>query len=73
MSDSHIGFDKAANPDALGTLREVFLSPRSRGGIKPEKAESPLYGAILRRLEPRRLLRENMTWLKRALTIRARD
>ena len=21
MSDSHIGFDKAANPDALGTLR----------------------------------------------------
>jgi hypothetical protein len=24
----------------------------SREGIKPEKAESPLYGAILRRLEP---------------------
>jgi 3',5'-cyclic AMP phosphodiesterase CpdA len=23
MSDSHIGFDKAANPDALGTLREA--------------------------------------------------
>ena len=24
MSDSHIGFDKAANPDALGTLREAI-------------------------------------------------
>jgi 3',5'-cyclic AMP phosphodiesterase CpdA len=23
MSDSHVGFDKAANPDALGTLREA--------------------------------------------------
>src|SRR6204780_1366583 len=23
VSDSHIGFDKAANPDALGTLREA--------------------------------------------------
>src|SRR5208282_4729970 len=24
ISDSHVGFDKAANPDALGTLREAI-------------------------------------------------
>src|SRR6202043_4189180 len=24
MSDSHIGFDRVANPDALGTLREAI-------------------------------------------------
>src|ERR1700754_527984 len=29
MSDSHIGFDKAANPDALGTLREAVTKVRA--------------------------------------------
>src|SRR5271154_7633642 len=29
MSDSHIGFDKAANPDALGTLREAVDNVRA--------------------------------------------
>jgi 3',5'-cyclic AMP phosphodiesterase CpdA len=29
MSDSHIGFDKAANPDALGTLREAVGKVRA--------------------------------------------
>src|SRR5580658_614938 len=29
MSDSHIGFDKAANPDALGTLREAVAKVKS--------------------------------------------
>src|SRR6202000_331482 len=28
MSDSHIGFDKAANPDALGTLHEGVSQPK---------------------------------------------
>ena len=30
MSDSHIGFDKKANPDALGTLRECAPDDRLR-------------------------------------------
>jgi 3',5'-cyclic AMP phosphodiesterase CpdA len=29
MSDSHIGFDKAANPDALGTLREAIAKVKA--------------------------------------------
>jgi hypothetical protein len=29
MSDSHIGFDKAANPDALGTLREAVAKVKA--------------------------------------------
>jgi 3',5'-cyclic AMP phosphodiesterase CpdA len=29
MSDSHIGFDKAANPDALGTLREAVTKVKA--------------------------------------------
>lgn len=29
MSDSHIGFNKAANPDALGTLREAVAKVRA--------------------------------------------
>jgi 3',5'-cyclic AMP phosphodiesterase CpdA len=34
MSDSHIGFDKAANPDALGTLREAIAKVKAMP-IKP--------------------------------------
>ncbi len=34
MSDSHIGFDKAANPDALGTLREAVAKVKAMP-IKP--------------------------------------
>ncbi|HEY0235330.1 MAG TPA: metallophosphoesterase [Afipia sp.] len=34
MSDSHIGFDKAANPDALGTLREAVGKVKALA-IKP--------------------------------------
>src|SRR6201993_4376549 len=34
MSDSHIGFDKAANPDALGTLREAVAIVKAMP-IKP--------------------------------------
>lgn len=34
MSDSHIGFDKAANPDALGTLREAVTKVKSLA-VKP--------------------------------------
>src|SRR6201994_2556683 len=34
MSDSHIGFDKAANPDALGTLREAVTKVKA-GPNKP--------------------------------------
>src|SRR5260370_4978195 len=30
MSDSHIGFDKEANPDALGTLREAVAKVKAR-------------------------------------------
>ncbi|MFE1598915.1 metallophosphoesterase family protein [Methylobacterium sp. ID0610] len=33
ISDSHVGFDKAANPDALGTLREAV----ARIGLLPVK------------------------------------
>ncbi len=29
MSDSHVGFDKAANPDALGTLREAVAKVKA--------------------------------------------
>ncbi len=29
MSDSHIGFDKKANPDALGTLREAVAKVKA--------------------------------------------
>src|SRR5690348_5203065 len=29
MSDSHIGFNKAANPDALGTLREAVAKVKT--------------------------------------------
>src|ERR1700761_981394 len=34
MSDSHIGFDKAANPDALGTLREAVVKVKAMP-VKP--------------------------------------
>ena len=34
MSDSHIGFDKAANPDALGTLREAVAKVKAMP-VKP--------------------------------------
>src|SRR5258708_13044380 len=34
MSDSHIGFNKAANPDALGTLREAVAKVKAMP-IKP--------------------------------------
>lgn len=34
MSDSHIGFDKAANPDALGTLREAVAKVKAMK-VKP--------------------------------------
>ena len=34
MSDSHIGFDKKANPDALGTLREAIAKVKAMP-IKP--------------------------------------
>ncbi|MBX9710299.1 MAG: metallophosphoesterase [Xanthobacteraceae bacterium] len=34
MSDSHIGFDKAANPDALGTLREAVVKVKALA-VKP--------------------------------------
>src|SRR6201989_1576359 len=34
MSDSHVGFDKAANPDALGTLREAVAKVKAMA-IKP--------------------------------------
>jgi len=34
MSDSHIGFDKAANPDALGTLREAVAKVKAMA-VKP--------------------------------------
>ena len=34
MSDSHVGFDKAANPDALGTLREAVAKVKAMP-IKP--------------------------------------
>ena len=34
MSDSHIGFDKAANPDALGTLREAVTKVKALA-VKP--------------------------------------
>ena len=34
MSDSHIGFDKTANPDALGTLREAIAKVKAMP-IKP--------------------------------------
>src|ERR1700724_4185867 len=34
MSDSHIGFDKAANPDVLGTLREAVAKVKAMP-IKP--------------------------------------
>ncbi|ACL55814.1 metallophosphoesterase family protein [Methylobacterium nodulans] len=32
ISDSHVGFDKAANPDALGTLREAVARIRALPG-----------------------------------------
>ncbi len=35
MSDSHVGFDKAANPDALGTLREAVAKVKAMKD-KPE-------------------------------------
>jgi hypothetical protein len=35
MSDSHIGFDKAANPDALATLRDGLSSITMLQGNKP--------------------------------------
>lgn len=34
MSDSHIGFNKAANPDALGTLREAVAKVKAMA-VKP--------------------------------------
>ena len=38
ISDSHIGFNKPANPDALGTLREAI------GKVKELKVRTPLPG-----------------------------
>ena len=34
MSDSHVGFNKAANPDALGTLREAVTKVKAMT-VKP--------------------------------------
>jgi hypothetical protein len=42
-------------------------------GIKPKTPESPLYGAILRQLEPIGSTGRIMTWLKESWTIMEKD
>src|SRR5882757_9455681 len=47
MSDSHIGFDKAANPDALATLREATAKVKAMKA-KPTSSFTPAISPIFR-------------------------
>ena len=44
ISDSHVGFDKPANPNALGTLEEAINKVRARGRC-PERAAGRRWSA----------------------------
>ena len=43
MSDSHIGFDKAANPDALATLREAVAKVKD---YRPNLLGKPRFDGV---------------------------